>query len=113
MQTVQSITWRFVLLPGVLSASWPAAALKINGSTTVNLPVAEAAEVLRAERGMQIEGEVETFVDFMLSERGQALLRKHGFLRLSVGQRKSNWRRFSAMKSRKTRTFAERSRAWG
>jgi phosphate transport system substrate-binding protein len=28
------------------------------------------------------QGEVETFVDFMLSERGQALLRKHGFLRL-------------------------------
>ena len=29
--------------------------LKINGSTTVNLPVAEAAEVLRAERGMDIQ----------------------------------------------------------
>src|SRR5688572_15815715 len=29
--------------------------LKINGSTTVNLPVAEAAEVLRAETGMQIQ----------------------------------------------------------
>jgi len=28
--------------------------LKINGSTTVNLPVAEAAEILRAESGMEI-----------------------------------------------------------
>ncbi|MGH8019696.1 MAG: phosphate ABC transporter substrate-binding protein [Opitutaceae bacterium] len=31
-----------------------AAVLKINGSTTVNAPVAEAAEILRAERGMHI-----------------------------------------------------------
>jgi phosphate transport system substrate-binding protein len=29
--------------------------LKINGSTTVNLPAAEAAEILRAENGMKIE----------------------------------------------------------
>lgn len=29
--------------------------LKINGSTTVNLPVAEAAEILRAERGLHIQ----------------------------------------------------------
>ncbi len=29
--------------------------LKINGSTTVNLPAAEAAEILRAEKGMQIQ----------------------------------------------------------
>jgi phosphate transport system substrate-binding protein len=28
------------------------------------------------------QGEVKTFVDFMLSERGQTLVRKHGFLRL-------------------------------
>jgi len=32
-----------------------AATLKINGSTTVNLPVAEAAEILRAERDMSIQ----------------------------------------------------------
>ena len=31
-----------------------AATLKINGSTTVNLPVAEAAEILRAEQKLQI-----------------------------------------------------------
>src|SRR6478752_7470192 len=29
--------------------------LKINGSTTVNLPAAEAAEILRAEKGMNIQ----------------------------------------------------------
>lgn len=29
--------------------------LKINGSTTVNLPVAEAAEIIRAERGLSIQ----------------------------------------------------------
>jgi len=29
--------------------------LKINGSTTVNLPAAEAAEILRAEKGMSIQ----------------------------------------------------------
>lgn len=32
-----------------------AAPLKINGSTTVNLPVAEAAEILRAENKMEIQ----------------------------------------------------------
>jgi len=32
-----------------------AATLRINGSTTVNLPVAEAAEILRAERKMDIQ----------------------------------------------------------
>jgi phosphate transport system substrate-binding protein len=32
-----------------------AATLKINGSTTVNLPAAEAAEILRAERKMDIQ----------------------------------------------------------
>ncbi len=32
-----------------------AATLKINGSTTVNLAVAEGAEILRAEKGMDIQ----------------------------------------------------------
>lgn len=39
----------------VIPASAPAATLKINGSTTVNLPVAAAAEILRAEHGMHIQ----------------------------------------------------------
>ena len=46
--------WAFALL---FLASWraEAATLKVNGSTTVNLPVAEAAEILRAERQMDIQ----------------------------------------------------------
>lgn len=40
-------------LPLALTAS--AGPLKVNGSTTVNLPVAEAAEILRAERKMDIQ----------------------------------------------------------
>jgi phosphate transport system substrate-binding protein len=46
----------FTLIAGSIAAfAAHAAPLKINGSTTVNLPVAEAAEILRAEKGMQIE----------------------------------------------------------
>jgi phosphate transport system substrate-binding protein len=37
------------------AASTGSAVLKINGSTTVNLPAAEAAEILRAEKGMNIQ----------------------------------------------------------
>ncbi len=40
-----------LLVQGLASA----ATLKINGSTTVNLPVAEAAEILRAEQSMVIQ----------------------------------------------------------
>lgn len=39
----------------LLSVTGSAETLKINGSTTVNLPAAEAAEILRAEKGMQIQ----------------------------------------------------------
>jgi phosphate transport system substrate-binding protein len=39
----------------LLAPLLPAATLKINGSTTVNLPAAEAAEVLRAEKKMDIQ----------------------------------------------------------
>ena len=45
--------WLLILACFVAESSW-AAALRINGSTTVNLPVAEAAEILRAEKKMQI-----------------------------------------------------------
>jgi phosphate transport system substrate-binding protein len=38
-----------------LSAAARAETLKINGSTTVNLPVAEASEILRAEQKMDIQ----------------------------------------------------------
>ncbi len=40
-------------LPAGLIAT--AATLKVNGSTTVNLPVAEAAEILRREKSMEIQ----------------------------------------------------------
>lgn len=43
-------------LVGLLGgASKAMEALKINGSTTVNLPAAEAAEILRSEKGLQIQ----------------------------------------------------------
>ncbi len=44
-----------ILFPTLLSLSAAAETLKINGSTTVNLPVAEAAEVLRVEKKMDIQ----------------------------------------------------------
>lgn len=47
----------FALPLAVLAFTLPAFAetLKVNGSTTVNLPVAEAAEILRAEKKMDIQ----------------------------------------------------------
>jgi phosphate transport system substrate-binding protein len=74
MQAVKPIAWHFALLLGALSASWPAAALKINGSTTVNLPVAEAAEVLRAEQGMQIEVDTQGGSSGGISALGEGLV---------------------------------------
>jgi len=44
-----------VVLTATLALAVHAEVLKINGSTTVNLPAAEAAEVLRADKGMQIQ----------------------------------------------------------
>ena len=45
-----------LLVATLLAPLWTGAAtLKINGSTTVNLPVAEAAEVLRAEQKLDIQ----------------------------------------------------------
>ena len=45
----------FVLGIALFSTSARAGTLRINGSTTVNLPVAEAAELLRAEQGKDIQ----------------------------------------------------------
>jgi phosphate transport system substrate-binding protein len=42
------------LTVALISLSAPAATLRVNGSTTVNLPAAEAAELLRAEKKMNI-----------------------------------------------------------
>ena len=47
-----SLSVAFCLLSAVIASAAP---LKINGSTTVNLPVAEAAEILRAENKLDIQ----------------------------------------------------------
>jgi len=44
-----------LVLAIIVPLTAPAATLKINGSTTVNLPAAEAAEILRAEKRMSIQ----------------------------------------------------------
>lgn len=54
MRTICGLLLMGGLLLGLGTPLARAAALKINGSTTVNLPVAEAAEILRAERKMDI-----------------------------------------------------------
>lgn len=46
--------WFLLVFTIALPAGGAAATLKINGSTTVNLPVAEAAEILRAEQKLAI-----------------------------------------------------------
>ena len=48
--------------------------LKINGSTTVNLPVAEAAEILRAERKMDIQVDVQGGSSGGISMLGEGLV---------------------------------------
>lgn len=48
--------------------------LKINGSTTVNLPVAEAAEILRAEKGMNIQVDVQGGSSGGISMLGEGLV---------------------------------------
>jgi phosphate transport system substrate-binding protein len=58
------------------SACGPAMAepLKINGSTTVNLPVAEAAEVLRAERNLTIQVDTQGGSSGGISQLGEGLV---------------------------------------
>ncbi len=48
--------------------------LKINGSTTVNLPAAEAAEILRAEKGMQIQIDTQGGSSGGISQLGDGLV---------------------------------------
>lgn len=66
-----------ILLAGaVLSLAITARAdlLKINGSTTVNLPAAEAAEILRAENGMQIQIDTQGGSSGGISQLGDGLV---------------------------------------
>lgn len=48
--------------------------LKINGSTTVNLPVAEAAEILRAEQGLRIQVDTQGGSSGGISMLGEGLV---------------------------------------
>jgi phosphate transport system substrate-binding protein len=48
--------------------------LKVNGSTTVNLPVAEAAEILRAEKGMNIQVDTQGGSSGGISKLGDGLV---------------------------------------
>jgi phosphate transport system substrate-binding protein len=52
----------------------PAATLKINGSTTVNLPVAEAAEILRVEKKMDIQVDTQGGSSGGISMLGEGLV---------------------------------------
>jgi phosphate transport system substrate-binding protein len=77
--------WAAVLLVGCVlgagcedrsgGAADPSGALKVNGSTTVNLPVAEAAELLRAEKGMKIEVDTQGGSSGGISMLGEGLVR--------------------------------------
>ena len=51
-----------------------AGVLKINGSTTVNLPVAEASEILRAEKKMEIQVDVQGGSSGGISMLGEGLV---------------------------------------
>ena len=57
MQSMTSLCIRALFAGAALlvALSTQAATLKINGSTTENLPAAEAAEILRAEKKMSIQ----------------------------------------------------------
>ena len=58
----------------ILAAGVRADLLKINGSTTVNPPVAEASEVLRAEKGMQIQVDTQGGSSGGISQLGDGLV---------------------------------------
>ena len=61
----------FLVLPAAAAC---AETLKVNGSTTVNLPVAEAAEILRAERGMEIQVDTQGGSSGGISMLGEGLV---------------------------------------
>lgn len=67
---------RFDLLLCFLLSASPAfaEALKINGSTTVNLPAAEAAEILRTEKNMEIQLDTQGGSSGGISMLGEALV---------------------------------------
>jgi phosphate transport system substrate-binding protein len=65
----------FALVVSLLSAGFACAGtLKINGSTTVNLPVAEASEILRAEQKLDIQVDTQGGSSGGISMLGEGLV---------------------------------------
>jgi phosphate transport system substrate-binding protein len=69
-----SMKTALLLLSTLLVLRADADTLKINGSTTVNLPAAEAAEVLRAEKKMDIQIDTQGGSSGGISELGEGLV---------------------------------------
>lgn len=64
----------FLTLSGAIAGTTRAETLKINGSTTVNLPAAEAAEILRAEKKMDIQVDTQGGSSGGISMLGEGLV---------------------------------------
>jgi phosphate transport system substrate-binding protein len=74
----------FFFVLGLTAISLHAAPLKINGSTTVNLPAAEAAEILRAEKKMDIQ------VDTQGGSSGGISMLAEGLVQIGMASRPVN-----------------------
>jgi len=66
--------FRLLFIAGLAASVVHADTLKINGSTTVNLPVAEAAELLRAEQKMVIQVDTQGGSSGGISMLGEGLV---------------------------------------
>lgn len=75
---MQLMNIRPIILVLAIAAPSTATPLRINGSTTVNLPVAEAAEILRAEKAMDIQ------VDTQGGSSGGISMVGEGFVHLGM-----------------------------
>ncbi len=64
----------YLFLAALLSLPAQAGTLKINGSTTVNLPAAEAAEILRAEQKLDIQIDTQGGSSGGISMLGEGLI---------------------------------------
>ncbi len=67
-------TFQLLLLTSFTASVVHADTLKINGSTTVNLPAAEAAEILRAEKKMDIQVDTQGGSSGGISMLGEGLV---------------------------------------
>jgi phosphate transport system substrate-binding protein len=71
LKTQQILTASIILMLPCVAVAAP---LKINGSTTVNPPVAEAAEILRAEKMMEIQVDTQGGSNGGISMLGEGLV---------------------------------------